>query len=697
MAVESAPVSEAGFEEFRNPADHASGAQEHADGRPGGWEHLARRIRHLRTGACPIWPEDILAFSTSPRTPPPVPSPSRPASSSTVSPSSSPATTQIMRSYASVLTTAPAATMSGPPPRPPSGGHAAPQPRPQQPRPAPPLPQHPRPAPPQGLPLVRPGLATANAPLGAMHPGAMAQGGASMMGFQPLQPPSRKPGPPAYFPAPQTQQQFPHLPQQQMYAPPFSQFQAPAYPPFQQQPMPAHVGIPPASKNKRKKKKTPDVVPLGVASSSTPAPAPSQFPQMPVPPLFQQMPFLDPASLQPAAATVVAPAPVQPLEGAGAVLARDTHGKTAAAGVLSNSLMAVTPFNPFPRTPRAKEIVDAARLRSPGLIAQVSSPVVTSVLVSSLPALVSALYIQKATTLLPLASSVEGEEDGRRMPVQPASCVAGQEVAEPTPTEAISRASELLSGAVVHGPGLDSLGPLLGDTAACTPPGKSPAAGPPCIAGLDVGGAPPAAATGESSPTLSPQGGGHQPTPLQRMEAWEGPAASLPSLAAELEAASDDATSPVIAVMPPSCMSPCLSAASGATSPCASPAATSPPTSPMPVAPPRRVFAAFDQDGDGKISEAELPLCMKAALGGDMSAEEVQALMATADTDGDGFLDEEEFVTEASTQEAERQLMMTMLDLHLDVDECQAMIRRFDLNGDGVLTFDEFKTMMMIG
>ncbi|KAK1667301.1 hypothetical protein QYE76_055460 [Lolium multiflorum] len=32
----------------------------------------------------------------------------------------------------------------------------------------------------------------------------------------------------------------------------------------------------------------------------------------------------------------------------------------------------------------------------------------------------------------------------------------------------------------------------------------------------------------------------------------------------------------------------------------------------------RRVFAAFDQDGDGKISEAELRLCMKAALGGDM-------------------------------------------------------------------------------
>ncbi|KAM0824708.1 hypothetical protein ACQ4PT_070016 [Festuca glaucescens] len=139
----------------------------------------------------------------------------------------------------------------------------------------------------------------------------------------------------------------------------------------------------------------------------------------------------------------------------------------------------------------------------------------------------------------------------------------------------------------------------------------------------------------------------------------------------------------------------------------------------------KRVFAAFDQDSNGKISEAELRLCMKAAIGGDMSAEEVQALMATADTDGDGFLDEEEFVrlveeTEAGTQEEEGdrcrdafgmyemqgrgcitplslKLMMSRLGLHLDVDECEAMIRRFDLNGDGVLTFDEFKTMMMMG
>ncbi|XP_037417953.1 putative calcium-binding protein CML23 [Triticum dicoccoides] len=137
----------------------------------------------------------------------------------------------------------------------------------------------------------------------------------------------------------------------------------------------------------------------------------------------------------------------------------------------------------------------------------------------------------------------------------------------------------------------------------------------------------------------------------------------------------------------------------------------------------KRVFSAFDQDGDDKISAAELRLCMKAALGGDISAEEVQALMASADADGDGLLDEEEFLRLVREAEADHEeegdrcreafgmyemegrgcitplslkLMMSRLGLYLDVNECQAMVRRFDLNGDGVLTFDEFKTMMMM-
>jgi twitching motility protein PilT len=129
--------------------------------------------------------------------------------------------------------------MSGPPPRPPPGGTVVPQPRPggAQPRPAasqprPPPPQagtapmlHPRPVPPQGLPLANSGMGAPFALASAMY-----QGGPSQGGFQPLQPPSRQPGPPAYFP--QHQPPYPHFPQQQMYAPPFGQFQVPSYPQF---------------------------------------------------------------------------------------------------------------------------------------------------------------------------------------------------------------------------------------------------------------------------------------------------------------------------------------------------------------------------------------------------------------------------------------------------------------------------------
>lgn len=67
----------------------------------------------------------------------------------------------------------------------------------------------------------------------------------------------------------------------------------------------------------------------------------------------------------------------------------------------------------------------------------------------------------------------------------------------------------------------------------------------------------------------------------------------------------------------------------------------------------RRVFGSFDQDGDGKISATELRLCVKASLGEDMPDEEVQALMALADTDGDGLLDEEEFVRLVTEMEAD--------------------------------------------
>ncbi|KAL6616719.1 hypothetical protein ACP70R_038989 [Stipagrostis hirtigluma subsp. patula] len=136
-----------------------------------------------------------------------------------------------------------------------------------------------------------------------------------------------------------------------------------------------------------------------------------------------------------------------------------------------------------------------------------------------------------------------------------------------------------------------------------------------------------------------------------------------------------------------------------------------------------RAFASFDRDSDGKISAAELRLCMKAALGEDLSADDAAALVASVDTDGDGLLSEEEFLKlvdverdddkgeercrglreafgmyemegEGCITPASLKRMLSKLGEHQDVGECRAMICRFDLNGDGVLSFDEFKTMM---
>jgi calcium-binding protein CML len=131
-----------------------------------------------------------------------------------------------------------------------------------------------------------------------------------------------------------------------------------------------------------------------------------------------------------------------------------------------------------------------------------------------------------------------------------------------------------------------------------------------------------------------------------------------------------------------------------------------------------RVFSAFDRDDDGKISAVELRLCMKAALGEDVSAEDAEGLVASADTDGDGLLNQEGFLklvkVEMEKEEECRGLMeafrmyemkcegcitplspnrmLSKLGAHQGIDECQAMICRVDLNGDGVLSFDEFKT-----
>ncbi|XP_059314965.1 putative calcium-binding protein CML19 [Lycium ferocissimum] len=130
-----------------------------------------------------------------------------------------------------------------------------------------------------------------------------------------------------------------------------------------------------------------------------------------------------------------------------------------------------------------------------------------------------------------------------------------------------------------------------------------------------------------------------------------------------------------------------------------------------------RVFRYFDEDGDGKVSPAELRRCMK-AVGGELSVEEAEMAVRLSDSDGDGLLGLEDFtklMEEERNKESELigafemyemegsggyitpkslKRMLSRLGESTSIDKCKDMIRRFDLNGDGVLSFDEFKVMM---
>ncbi|CAM0874308.1 unnamed protein product [Alopecurus aequalis] len=139
------------------------------------------------------------------------------------------------------------------------------------------------------------------------------------------------------------------------------------------------------------------------------------------------------------------------------------------------------------------------------------------------------------------------------------------------------------------------------------------------------------------------------------------------------------------------------------------------------------VFAAFDKDGDGKVSASELRYGLASTLGEDVSEVDATAILAAVDADGDGLLNQEEFArlaagaheddddvvrrkclreafgmyaTEdtATTMITPASLRRTLSRLgshELGVEECKAMICRFDLDGDGALSFDEFTVMMM--
>lgn len=134
-----------------------------------------------------------------------------------------------------------------------------------------------------------------------------------------------------------------------------------------------------------------------------------------------------------------------------------------------------------------------------------------------------------------------------------------------------------------------------------------------------------------------------------------------------------------------------------------------------------RVFNYFDENGDGKISAAELQSCMRTAGVGELSREEAEMAVQSSDSDEDGLLDLKDFnklikgsgLSEEERKEELREAfgmfaaegtgcitakslkrMLSRLGESPSVSNCEAMIRKFDLNGDGVLNFDEFNNMM---
>ncbi|KAL5717646.1 hypothetical protein ACHQM5_010626 [Ranunculus cassubicifolius] len=129
------------------------------------------------------------------------------------------------------------------------------------------------------------------------------------------------------------------------------------------------------------------------------------------------------------------------------------------------------------------------------------------------------------------------------------------------------------------------------------------------------------------------------------------------------------------------------------------------------------VFYDCDVNGDGKISAQELQHCLSLVCE-EITCEEVEEIVKSVDSDGDGLLGLDEFVALVKGKEEEEvddlkeafrlyvmdepegitprslKRMLSRLGESRTVDDCIKMISQFDINGDGILNFEEFRIMM---
>jgi len=96
-----------------------------------------------------------------------------------------------------------------------------------------------------------------------------------------------------------------------------------------------------------------------------------------------------------------------------------------------------------------------------------------------------------------------------------------------------------------------------------------------------------------------------------------------------------------------------------------------------------KAFCVFDQDGNGKISHAELRNVIK-SLGRAMSEKDLTDMMRAADSDGSGAIEFNEFLPLIAKEFMGNKGKETNKDT-------QEAFRCFDQNGDGVITAKEFR------
>ncbi|XP_051221630.1 probable calcium-binding protein CML20 [Lolium perenne] len=123
-----------------------------------------------------------------------------------------------------------------------------------------------------------------------------------------------------------------------------------------------------------------------------------------------------------------------------------------------------------------------------------------------------------------------------------------------------------------------------------------------------------------------------------------------------------------------------------------------------------RVFKSFDTDLDDRISASKIQKLRRCTTA------EAKEMVATVDTDGDGFINIEEFgallddqkfdalhmAFEEYDENGDRMITAEELCIalrrvlpseDLTVEKCAEMIDGVDKDGDGVISFDEFKAM----